>query len=167
MGRQPDRERFDRAVQVVLNHEGGYVNDPADPGGETKYGISKKVYASLDIRNLTIDQAKNVYYRDWWVRFRIGSIQDDAIATKILDTCVNVGARTGITLLQRALQAVGARVVVDGVMGPRTIEAANQVDPRALLTTLRREQANYYQGLIRKNPKLARFERGWMKRAYS
>lgn len=162
-----DRKRFDQIVETVLRHEGGYVNDPADPGGETKYGISKKSYPHLDVRNLTIDQAKDIYYRDWWLRLRLNEIRDDAVATKILDTCVNVGARTGIRLLQRALRAIGRPVAVDGIVGPETIRAVNEVEPLQLLEALRSEQADYYRELIRRNPKLAQFEKGWTNRAYS
>ncbi|NPV80757.1 MAG: hypothetical protein HPY52_10855 [Firmicutes bacterium] len=162
------RERFNKIVETVLAHEGGYVNDPVDPGKETRYGISKRSYPHLDIQGLTIDQAKDIYYRDWWLRLRLNEIQDDRVAGKVLDTCVNVGARTGIRLLQLALHTAGQRhVVVDGIMGPQTIQAVNQANPELVLGALRCEQANHYRTLIKRNPKLARFERGWMTRAYS
>ena len=57
---------FDLAIPIVLENEGGYVNDPADPGGETKYGISKRSYPALDIKNLTVEQATAIYLRDFW-----------------------------------------------------------------------------------------------------
>ena len=57
---------FDRIIEFTLQEEGGYVNNPADPGGMTKYGISKRSYPNLDIANLTIDQAKAIYERDFW-----------------------------------------------------------------------------------------------------
>jgi hypothetical protein len=59
-------EHFERAVAFVLRHEGGYVNDPRDPGGETKYGISKRAYPRLDIKGLTEADAKEIYRRDYW-----------------------------------------------------------------------------------------------------
>ena len=62
--------RFLKAFEKVLRHEGGYVNDPLDLGGETKYGISKRSYPHLDIKNLTLDQAKQIYFRDFWQRGR-------------------------------------------------------------------------------------------------
>ncbi|MGE5552814.1 MAG: glycoside hydrolase family 108 protein [Betaproteobacteria bacterium] len=160
-------ERFRRAVEIVLAHEGGYVNDPADPGGETKYGISKRSYPSLDIRNLTRDQAIAIYRRDWWDRLRLGEIQDPDLAAKVLDLAVNVGAVTGIMLLQRALTAAGHRVTVDGVMGPATLAAANAADPRVILAALRSEAAGHYRVLIARNAGLKRFEQGWLKRAYA
>ena len=61
---------FDEIIEVVLHHEGGYVNDPKDPGGETNYGISKRAYPDVDIKNLTEDGAKDIYRRDYWEKYR-------------------------------------------------------------------------------------------------
>lgn len=60
-------DRFDMAFALVIGAEGGYVNDPNDPGGETKYGISKRAYPNLNIPALTIEQAKEIYRRDYWI----------------------------------------------------------------------------------------------------
>lgn len=57
---------FDAAFSIVIGEEGGYVNDPHDPGGETKFGISKRAYPNLDIKNLTLEDAKAIYKRDYW-----------------------------------------------------------------------------------------------------
>lgn len=160
-------ERFQKAIAVVLAHEGGYVNNPADPGGETKFGISKRSYPNLDIKNLTRDQAVEIYRRNWWDRLRLGELQDTDVATKVFDLAVNMGAGTSVKLLQRALRAVGRTVTADGVMGPQTIAAVNAAEPRALLAALRAEAAGHYRLLIAKNPKLAVFEQGWMNRAYA
>jgi len=161
-------ERFLRAVEVVLAHEGGYVNDPADPGGETKYGISKRQYPELDIASLTRKQAIEIYRRDWWDKYGYGRLASSAIATKVFDLSVNVGPRRAHEMLQRALHAVGRRdVVVDGIIGPQTISAANAAPPDALLAALRAEAAAYYRQLIERNPALKKYERGWLNRAYS
>src|SRR5690606_39725856 len=87
-------ERFLRAVEVVLEHEGGYVNDPRDPGGETNWGISKRAYPDLDIANLTRTDAIAIYYRDWWQRYEYDRLKDDAVVTKLLDMAVNMGPAT-------------------------------------------------------------------------
>ena len=160
-----DRQRFERLIGAVLEHEGGYVNDPDDPGGETKYGISKRSYPDLDIAGLTESQARDIYYGDWWLKLRCPSIQGDRIAQKYLDTSVNVGKTAGTQILQRALREVGQPVTVDGKIGPQTIGAANKANPDALLAAMRRLQAEHYESLIRRNPKLAKFRRGWMARA--
>lgn len=161
------RERFERLIGMILQHEGGYVYDPVDPGGETKYGISKRSYPHVDIKNLTIEQAKDIYYRDWWLRLRCNEIQDDRIAQKLLDTCINVGAMTGVRILQRALCDVGQPVSIDGLIGPQTIGAAHRADSVQLLAAMRYHQTMHYKRLIERNPKLAKFERGWMARANS
>src|SRR5690606_2973445 len=67
-------ELFLHAVEVVLEHEGGYVHDPHDPGGETKFGISKRQYPDLDIANLTREQAIEIYRRDWWDKYGYGRL---------------------------------------------------------------------------------------------
>lgn len=63
----PTSESFDMTIDFTLRWEGGYVNNPADPGGETKYGISKRSYPWLDIVNLTEEHARLIYYRDFWL----------------------------------------------------------------------------------------------------
>ena len=62
---------FDILVKKVLKHEGGYVNDPSDPGGETKYGISKRAFPDLDIKNLTEEQAILIYYDEYWLDAKV------------------------------------------------------------------------------------------------
>ena len=74
-------ERFLVAVEVVLTHEGGYTNNPADPGGETNYGISKRSYPQLDIKALTREQAVEIYRQDWWEKYRYGDIAVLSAAT--------------------------------------------------------------------------------------
>lgn len=160
-----DRQRFDKLIGAVLEHEGGYVNDPDDPGGETKHGISKRTYPDLDIAGLTESQARDIYYRDWWLRLRCNEIRNDWVAQKYLDTCVNTGIRSGTRILQQALGATGYPIAVDGIIGPKTLAATNAASMPVLLYAMRRLQAEHYESLIRRNPKLAKFRRGWIARA--
>lgn len=165
-----DRERFERLIGFVLEHEGGLADDPDDPGGITKYGISLRSYPHLGangIRNLTIEDAKGIYYQDWWLPLKCPQIHDDKVAQKYLDTCVNTGKRTGTKILQRALQMIGYRITVDGAIGPKTLAAVNAADPQALLVAMRQQQKAHYERLIQKNPELKKFRRGWMARANS
>lgn len=81
---------FDAAFQIVVGMEGGYVNDPADPGGETKYGISKRRYPAEDIPNLTLDRAKFLYQRDYWNPHHCEFLPW-AEALLVFDTAVNGG----------------------------------------------------------------------------
>lgn len=160
-------ERFLQAVEVVLAHEGGYVHDPRDPGGETKYGISKRSYPHLDIANLTREDAIAIYYRDWWQRYGYGRLQDEAIATKLLDMAVNMGPATAHRLLQKTLVFLGYDIAVDGIIGPQTVGATNKADPKRLLQLLRWRAAEHYYRIAAQRTQSQAFLMGWLKRAYS
>lgn len=160
-------DKFEKAVSKVLKNEGGYVNDPKDSGGETKYGISKKSYPNLDIRNLTVDGAKCIYYRDFWEPQKYNDFKSDEIAGKLFDLAVNMGTRKANELLQRALRAVGNPVKEDGIVGPITLTAVNNSDEAALLAALRSEAAGYYRSIVMKNASQQKFIKGWLNRAYA
>lgn len=118
---------FDQAFDRLINHEGGYVFDPRDPGGETKFGISKRVYPALDIRNLTMADAKAIYKRDYWDRAQCDRLPPD-LAFDLFDAAVNSGIGQAIRWLQRA---VG--VADDGYVGPLTLGALTRDgDPSAV-----------------------------------
>lgn len=82
---------FDDAFECLLTTEGGYVDDKNDPGGETKYGISKRAYPNVDIKNLTVEQARAIYERDYWQAAGCDQITDPALAFLMFDTAVNQG----------------------------------------------------------------------------
>jgi lysozyme family protein len=109
---------FLRAFEVVIGHEGDYVNHPRDPGGETKFGISKRAYPSLDIRGLTLDDARGIYHRDYWRVVRGDDLPPD-LALLMFDAAVNNGPVQAVLWLQRA-----AGVRADGQFGPITLAAA-------------------------------------------
>lgn len=119
---------FDIAFDRLISHEGGYVNDPNDPGGETKYGISKRSYPNLNIKDLTRDEAKEIYRRDFWDA--IGEAHP-AIKYQVFDFAVNSGIQTAIRKLQ---SAVG--VADDGHWGPRSAEALKAMDVNDVLMRL-------------------------------
>ena len=81
---------FEAAFEIVVGVEGGYVNDPDDPGGETKYGISKRMYPSLDIANLTREQAQSIYLQDYWNRCKCDTLSWEW-ALCLFDCAVNQG----------------------------------------------------------------------------
>ena len=121
--------RFDRFSAILVDRlEGGYVNDPDDPGGETKYGISKRSYPDLDIPNLSRDQAIEIYRRDFWFGLNLHLIRNETLQFKLFDCAVPMGGTQMTRLLQRALVRCGMAVKVDGEMGPDTIGAANNAD---------------------------------------
>jgi lysozyme family protein len=138
---------FKLAIPSVINNEGGYENNPADPGGETKYGISKRKYPDLDIKNLTLEQAMEIYQRDYWDTAWEALPQD--IATKLLDMAVNMGRDTAVKIVQRA-----AGVAPDGKFGPLTISTILSKDAAKLLQEIRARTALYYARLVLANPAL-------------
>ena len=93
---------FDQAIERVLSHEGGYINDPRDPGGETQWGISKRSYPSINIKLLTRTGAIEIYRRDFWDRVHANDLFD-GVAYQCLDFAVNSGIETAVRYLQRAL----------------------------------------------------------------
>lgn len=92
---------FDAAFQIVVGIEAGYVNDPQDRGGETKYGVSKRAYPELDIQNLTLAEAKAIYLRDYWERAGCNLLSWER-ALCVFDCSVNQGVGTARTLLQQS-----------------------------------------------------------------
>jgi lysozyme family protein len=150
-----------------MYHEGGYVNDKQDAGGETKFGISKRSYPHLDIKNLTRDQAKQIYFVDFWMKAKCEQIVDENNATKFFDLAVNMGITQAVGLIQRALRSAGQSVTEDGVIGPVTLAAINKADPTDLLAALKSEAAGYYRLIAQANPSQQKFINGWLNRAYA
>lgn len=101
-------------INRILSHEGGYVNHPNDPGGETKWGIAKRSHPHVDIRNLTREGAIEIYRKEYWEPIEKLHLPI-AIQFQILDASVNHGLSRAVSLLQRA---VG--VADDGQYGPAT-----------------------------------------------
>jgi lysozyme family protein len=158
--------KFLKAFDYLMYHEGGYVNDKQDAGGETKFGISKHSYPNLDIKSLTRDQARQIYFVDFWMKAKCVQINDENIAIKFFDLCVNMGISQAVKLIQRALRATGQNVVEDGLIGPITLTAINKADPTDLFAALKSETAGYYRLVVQANPSQQKFINGWLSRAY-
>lgn len=118
-------DNFNRYVDKVIEFEGGLTNDPNDLGGLTKYGIAKKYYPNLDIANLTIQQAKDIYYTDYWLSTK-SYLVDKHIQFLFFDSCVTPG-RTWATMTLQKL----AGVKVDNIIGPVTAAASVNVSVQA------------------------------------
>lgn len=146
---------FDQAFDRLMGNEGGYVNDPRDPGGETNWGISKRSYPGVDIRNLTREGAKAIYRRDFWARGRMDEY-DGAIAFQVFDVAVNSGVETAVRMLQRA-----AGVADDGHIGPVTVAAVQAKSVTAMLMLIIAERLDFW----RKLSTWPSFGKGWAGRA--
>ncbi len=161
------RELFDRAIEVVLDHEGESLTDrPDDRGGPTKFGISQRWNPDIDVRELTRAQAVEIYWHRYWVG-RNYELLPDPVATKVFDLAVNLGHQTSVSCLQRALRACGQRIVLDGVLGQRTADAARRSGLGPLLAALRSEAAGEYRVRVARDPRQAAFLNGWLNRAYA
>jgi len=147
---------FLQAFAFVLNAEGGgtITDDPEDPGGLTRWGISKRSHPDLDIANLTLEHARDIYREEYWQRCRCDEFPPP-LGMALFDAAVNQGPIRAIRLLQRAL-----RVEEDGVIGPDTLAAANSVITDDLLIQFLSYRASAYAVL---NP---RFHRGWFARLF-
>lgn len=128
---------FQLAVALVLKHEGGYVNDPADPGGETNFGISKRSYPNVDIKALTAEAASTIYERDYWKPY-MAACSDQHLANALLDTAVNQG------------QAV-AKTMFDACTGS--------------LREFQTQRIIHYCSLVVAKPGMGKFLKGWIRRA--
>lgn len=149
----------------MIQHEGGYADDPMDPGGETKYGLSRRAYPTLDIANLTLPQAKAIYFRDYWSGQPYCQFASQDVGNKVFDLAVNMGQSEAHKLLQRALNDCGEMLVVDGVIGELSIAGVNRCDPELLLEALRYQARNFYFTLVARRPSSSKFLDGWLRRA--
>jgi lysozyme family protein len=155
--------QFENAFERTLGEEGGYVSDPDDPGGETKYGISKRSYPGEDIANLSMERAKEIYYRDFWTRLSLDLVRGD-VAAEVFDTAVNMGRAAAVQIAQEAGNYLGASLKVDGQMGYLTASALNRIASPDLLKVLNGLQLARYVGLVRDDPQRQKYARGWLKR---
>ena len=146
---------FEEAIPTVLENEGGLVDDRNDPGGLTKYGISQRSYPNVDIRNLTVEGAKAIYLRDYWM---FSGIVSQPVATKLLDMYV-LAKHNAIKVIQSLLGADE-----DGIYGPATEKLINLADPAQLLANFRIGMVQYYIDVAEKHPEEAGDLKGWLKR---
>lgn len=145
-------KEFEKAVEVIFNHEGGYVNNPKDKGGETNFGISKKAYPKEDIKNMTKDRAAQIYYNDYWLKSSCDKMPY-RIALNVFDMSVNAGVKESLKTLQRALG-----VVADGVVGNKTLAALKA--NKDIVYSFTAERIKYYSNTSSWNT----FKNGWINR---
>ena len=145
---------FDQCFDKLIGYEGGYSFDPRDPGGETNFGISKRAYPAVDIKNLTRDGAKEIYRRDYWDRAQCDRLPP-ALAFVLFDAAVNSGIGQAIRFLQRAVGATD-----DGVIGPLTISAINRLDAESVCARFLGQRLDFMTRLSTWDV----FGRGWARR---
>ena len=174
-----EAERFQFAVRVVLEHEGGLTDDKADPGGISKYGISLKFIRSEhlcidsdckddanEIINLTQKQADSIYFEYFWSKFHFNQIENEIIATKAFDMAVNSGPSESILLLKKALnKVISEPVSLDYTLDEETVDIINNVDCDRLHRAMIAVEKDFYSKIIKEHPQFVIFRDGWMARA--
>ena len=156
-----EMSKFDEIIEGVLKHEGGYVNDPTDLGGETNFGITKRFYPDVDIKNLTKEGAKEIYKKDYWDKNKVDDLPDD-LKHIFFDMCVNQGRGTAVKVLQRAINGKGGKISVDGGFGPGTKGALAKYKPS--VERVRCYRLKHYYDLVNRKPEQERFLFGWYRR---
>lgn len=177
---------FDQAIPVIMAHEGTptnfWVDDPDDPGGETVWGWSMLTIQRLGLtpRDLGLNQdvftpgclkevskavCEHLYFRFFWLRYNLGLVSDQTAATKMMDAAVNMGPARAVKFAQSACNRLGHPTEVDGQLGKQTAASINTCDPAEFVRAYRDEMKAYYLSIIAKSPKLAKFQKNWLRRA--
>lgn len=161
--------KLDLALPRLLKWEGGYSNDPVDPGGETNFGITQRAWEAdrikwispppLSVKDITVTHAGLFYLWAYWVPMGCAKINSQDVASVLFSTAVNQGTGRAVKRMQAL---VGVKT--DGQMGPATIEAINVRPGSPLCNMFCDMTAIYYDALIARRPSLAKFKRGWNNR---
>ncbi|ARE84965.1 peptidoglycan-binding protein [Roseovarius mucosus] len=173
-------------AEEIVAREGGFVNDPADPGGATNFGITIHTMRSLgldldrdgdvdvaDVRLMTRARAVEIFIEHYFVRPRIAELPE-ALQASVFDMQVNAGSNA-VKILQRLVTEMGFPATVDGVIGPatlRAVEAAHDAAPAHIADAYAIARRNYYFRLADARPASRKFARarsggkgGWIRRA--
>ncbi len=163
---------FEKAVQLILKHEGGFVDHPDDPGGATNLGITFNLFKQYAValglgktvhalENLTQDQAKFIYRENFWKPMQGDNFENQQIAEIVFDAYVNMGGKA-LKMFQMALG-----VKPDGDIGPYTLAILHQQAPAIVFENFKDYRIDFYKRLVVNKPQLKVFEKGWMNRINS
>ena len=155
-------KNFDKCLEMLLHHEGGYVNHPSDPGGMTNLGVTKRVYdewigresTEQEMRDLTPEDVAPIYRKNYWSRLRLDDV-GSGIDWALFDFCVNSGPSRPAKALQRAVGAVA-----DGAVGPKTLQLVAEKDPEFVIDYIYTVRQAFYESLRTFDT----FGRGWTRR---
>jgi putative secretion activating protein len=161
-------DRFEKIFDYLLRVEGGYTNDKHDKGGETTWGITKEEAREFgykgNMQDLTKDFAKNIYLKKYYLGNKLDKVVNDKTALSICDWAVNSG-RNGTKNVQVALNQInGSDLVVDGIIGNKTLEVLNATDPGKFLEVYHNLQRLYYKGKVEADRTQEGFLIGWLNR---
>ena len=171
--------KLDAIIAKILGLEGGFVHDPDDPGGATKYGITQRTLAKFwgrevsveDVESIPEDLAKTIYVSIYFRKPRIDELPE-SIWPVMLDMSIHHGAGRAVKILQTILTARGICLgPIDGIIGPGTIGAAkkaiNVLGAKEIVGDIIDKRVQYFQRICETNPSLCKFLKGWTRRAES
>ncbi len=169
---------FDLFLPMVLRFEGGFVNDPADPGGATNKGITLKTFTgcaekllgvepNLDnLKGLSDSQTGTIYKALYWNAVHGDEIASQNLAAIVCDFYVNAGSHA-TKLLQSVLNSLGSNLVVDGAIGSSSMQALAAASQDEVYRRYKQGRIAYYQDLVQQEPSLGTFLNGWLNRVNS
>lgn len=155
-------ENYDKCLEIILHHEGGYVNHPKDPGGETNLGVTKRVYeewgGTKDMKDLTVEDVAPIYRKNYWDRMKCDDLPN-GLDLCLFDFGVNAGTSRSAKFLQKLIGTT-----VDGGIGPNTIRATynyiDEVGVDGAVKNFQKARQEYYESL----GTFETFGRGWTRR---
>lgn len=160
-------DRFNKFLDYIFEVEGGFTDDENDRGGKTTWGITEEEAREFgytgDMRNLTKDFAKNIYLKKYYLGNKLDKILNDKVALSIFDWAVNSGRR-GIKKAQIVANKFGTNLIIDGIIGNKTLEAINSINPEEFLKEYHEMQRTFYKNLAAKDSTQEDFLKGWLNR---
>ena len=152
------KDNFDECLKMLLHHEGGYVNHPKDPGGETNLGVTKRVYekwgGTKDMKDLTVEDVAPIYKKEYWDRCKCDDLEA-GVDWAVFDWAVNSGTGRAAKAIQKICGASQ-----DGAIGPKTLALIGKQNTQYVIEEFGKIRQDFYESL----KTFDTFGRGWTRR---
>ena len=152
------KDNFDECLKMLLHHEGGYVNHPKDPGGETNLGVTKRVYekwgGTKDMKDLTVEDVAPIYKKEYWDKCRCDDLES-GVDWAVFDWAVNSGTGRAAKAIQKICGAAQ-----DGAIGPKTLALINTQNTEYVIEEFGKIRQDFYESL----KTFDTFGKGWTRR---
>jgi len=152
------KDNFDECLKMLLHHEGGYVNHPKDPGGETNLGVTKRVYekwgGTKDMKDLTVEDVAPIYKKEYWDKCRCDDLES-GVDWAVFDWAVNSGTGRASKAIQKICGAAQ-----DGAIGPKTLALINKQNTEYVVEEFGKIRQDFYESL----KTFDTFGKGWTRR---
>ena len=152
------KDNFDECLKMLLHHEGGYVNHPKDPGGETNLGVTKRVYekwgGTKDMKDLTVEDVAPIYKKEYWDRCKCDDLES-GVDWAVFDWAVNSGTGRAAKAIQKICGAAQ-----DGAIGPKTLALIGKQNTQYVVEEFGKIRQDFYESL----KTFDTFGKGWTRR---